>query len=77
MGYDPARFDGPVDDELLCPVCRFVLEDPVQVRQVSSQSARFLYCGLDFRLHPASMLFVDRALKNGFVVKTAAQSIVK
>ncbi|KAI1282084.1 E3 ubiquitin-protein ligase NRDP1 [Halotydeus destructor] len=30
MGYDPNRFDGPVDDELKCPICCFVLQDAVQ-----------------------------------------------
>ena len=31
MGYDLNRFDGPVDEELICPICSFILEDPVQV----------------------------------------------
>lgn len=30
MGYDPTRFDCPVDDELKCPICCFVLQDAVQ-----------------------------------------------
>lgn len=30
MGYDPARFDNEVDDELKCPICCFVLQDAVQ-----------------------------------------------
>jgi len=30
MGYDPSRFNGPVDDELKCPICCFVLQDAVQ-----------------------------------------------
>jgi len=31
MGYEIARFEGEVDEELLCPICSGVLEDPVQV----------------------------------------------
>jgi len=31
MGYDIARFEGEIDEELLCPICSSVLEDPVQV----------------------------------------------
>ncbi|ESN90684.1 hypothetical protein HELRODRAFT_185223 [Helobdella robusta] len=30
MGYDVCRFDGEVDEELLCPICSGVLENPVQ-----------------------------------------------
>jgi|ERR1712212_52291 len=30
MGYDVARFMGDVDEELLCPICSGVLEDPLQ-----------------------------------------------
>jgi len=30
MGLDPKRFEGDVDEELLCPVCSEVLEDPLQ-----------------------------------------------
>jgi len=31
MGFDLHRFAGAVDEELLCPICKNVLEDPVQV----------------------------------------------
>ncbi|KAK2723287.1 E3 ubiquitin-protein ligase NRDP1-like isoform X2 [Artemia franciscana] len=31
MGIDVARFCGEVDRDLLCPICSFVLEDPIQV----------------------------------------------
>jgi len=31
MGYEVTRFEGDVDEELLCPICSGVLEDPVQV----------------------------------------------
>lgn len=30
MGYDINRFQGEVDEELMCPICSGVLEDPVQ-----------------------------------------------
>ena len=32
MGYDINRFEDNVDEELICPICSFILEDPVQVR---------------------------------------------
>ena len=28
MGYDVSRFEGEVDEELVCPICSAVLEDP-------------------------------------------------
>lgn len=31
MGYDITRFQGEVDEDLLCPICSGVLEEPVQV----------------------------------------------
>lgn len=31
MGYDLQRFQSDVDEELTCPICSGVLEDPVQV----------------------------------------------
>lgn len=31
MGYDVTRFQGEVDEDLLCPICSGVLEEPVQV----------------------------------------------
>lgn len=30
MGYDLSRFDGEVDEELICPICSGVLEEPLQ-----------------------------------------------
>ncbi|XP_065567268.1 E3 ubiquitin-protein ligase NRDP1-like isoform X2 [Artemia franciscana] len=30
MGIDTARFSGDIDEDLLCSICTFVLEDPVQ-----------------------------------------------
>lgn len=32
MGYDLNRFEGYVDEELVCPICSGVLEEPLQVR---------------------------------------------
>jgi E3 ubiquitin-protein ligase NRDP1 len=32
MGYDINRFEGDVDEELICPICSQILEDPVQVK---------------------------------------------
>ena len=37
MGYDINRFEGQVDEELICPICSFILEDPVQVLQEFDQ----------------------------------------
>jgi len=34
MGYDIIRFVGEVDEELLCPICTGVLQDPVQVKYI-------------------------------------------
>lgn len=31
MGYDLDYFIGPVDDELMCPICNGVLEKPLQI----------------------------------------------
>lgn len=31
MGYDLNRFEGYVDEELVCPICSGVLEEPLQV----------------------------------------------
>lgn len=31
MGYDLHRFQGEVDEELTCPICSGVLEEPLQV----------------------------------------------
>jgi hypothetical protein len=32
MGYDVVRFRGDVDEELICPICSGVLEEPLQVQ---------------------------------------------
>lgn len=31
MGFDVTRFQGDVDEELLCPICSEVLQEPLQV----------------------------------------------
>ena len=33
MGIDIERFDGSVDDELICPICQLVLENPLHLIQ--------------------------------------------
>jgi len=33
MGYDLNRFEGEVDEELICPICSGVLEEPLQAPQ--------------------------------------------
>ncbi|XP_055870807.1 E3 ubiquitin-protein ligase NRDP1-like isoform X1 [Biomphalaria glabrata] len=33
MGYELGRFEGEVDEELICPICSCVLEDPLQSPQ--------------------------------------------
>lgn len=36
MGFDNKRFQGVVDEELICPICSGVLEDPLQVGHVQN-----------------------------------------
>ena len=31
MGYEIGRFEGDVDEELICPICSGVMEEPLQV----------------------------------------------
>lgn len=33
MGFEIGRFEGEVDEELICPICSGVLEDPLQATQ--------------------------------------------
>ena len=42
MGLDVARVSGEVDEELICPICSGVLEDPVQVHSNSQQEKKHL-----------------------------------
>ncbi|KAF3826128.1 hypothetical protein GH733_006242 [Mirounga leonina] len=37
MGYDVTRFQGDVDEDLICPICSGVLEEPVQIGWVWSK----------------------------------------
>lgn len=41
MGFDLERFQGDVDEELVCPICSAVLEDPVQVLVFSIKYLKF------------------------------------
>lgn len=34
MGFELERFQGDVDEELVCPICSGVLEDPLQVKLI-------------------------------------------
>ena len=52
MGYDLCRFDdNSVDEELICCICREVLQDPVQVRcgGVWRRCGRGGVCSIDGR----------------------------
>lgn len=40
MGFEIKRFQGDVDEELICPICSGVLEDPLQVNN-SKMSAKY------------------------------------
>ncbi|XP_044017483.1 E3 ubiquitin-protein ligase NRDP1 isoform X1 [Aphidius gifuensis] len=45
MGFDVHRFQGEVDEELVCPICSGVLEDPVQVSDVlQAQVCEHAFC---------------------------------
>lgn len=44
MGYDLARFQGDVDEELICPICSGVLEDPLQVSGLCSVATEAKLC---------------------------------
>jgi hypothetical protein len=45
MGFEVNRFQGEVDEELVCPICSGVLEDPLQVGKMEgiSQNGHFCY----------------------------------
>ena len=42
MGFDVTRFQGDVDEELICPICSGVLEEPLQVSSIRSLNMIFL-----------------------------------
>jgi len=52
MGYDLNRFQGEVDEELLCPICSGVLEEPVQAPVC--EHAFCSMCILEWLKHQAS-----------------------
>lgn len=41
MGYELNRFQGDVDEELVCPICSGVLEEPLQVDILHNKN---VYC---------------------------------
>ena len=44
MGYETNRFQGDVDEELICPICSGVLEEPLQVKQ--NKKNMFVNCNI-------------------------------
>lgn len=44
MGYELNRFQGEVDEELVCPICSGVLEDPLQVNSCLLNVKHLLKC---------------------------------
>jgi len=44
MGFEVNRFQGEVDEELVCPICSGVLEDPLQVRKMEGISQNSNLC---------------------------------
>jgi hypothetical protein len=44
MGFEVNRFQGDVDEELVCPICSGVLEDPLQVRRHGKNLTRQWPC---------------------------------
>jgi len=44
MGFEVNRFQGEVDEELVCPICSGVLEDPLQVRKMVGISQNSNFC---------------------------------
>lgn len=68
MGYDLTRFQSPVDEELICPICSGVLQDPVQVSHTwlcfinlyfINGSLQLYFFFFFFRHQNASTLFVE------------------
>lgn len=43
MGFDLTRFQGDVDEELICPICSSVLEEPLQVISCEHAFCRYIY----------------------------------
>lgn len=74
MGFEVGRFTGEVDEELLCPICSGVLEDPVQAPQcehafcsscINEWLSRQQTCPIDRQLIlPVQLKPVPRILRN-------------
>jgi E3 ubiquitin-protein ligase NRDP1 len=58
MGYDVNRFEGDVDEELICPICSFILEDPVQAPECEHA---FCHMCINQWLNHQSICPIDRA----------------
>lgn len=76
MGFEIKRFQGDVDEELICPICSGVLEDPLQVCGLYSctkLNKRLVFVTLLWanmwlysrRLQPVNMHFVVHASESG------------
>lgn len=74
MGYEVGRFQEGVDEELLCSICRMVLENPVQFRQcehafcdlcITEWLRHKNVCPIDRNLvMPADLIPTPRILRN-------------
>jgi len=74
MGFEVGRFKGEVDEELLCPICSGVLEDPVQAPQcehafcsscINEWLSRQQTCPIDRQpIMPVHLKAVPRILRN-------------
>lgn len=77
MGYDVTRFQGEVDEDLLCPICSGVLEEPVQAGPCSAYLSSFLWnvshVSLCFRPHTVNMHSVMRVSLSGSPSSRSAQ----
>ena len=51
MGYELNRFEGDVDEELICPICSGVLEEPLQVHKLKSIAPTTQTFHLTFRFY--------------------------
>ena len=88
MGIEINRFQGDVDEELICVICSGVLDNPLHVYFISEQQGATLllclyfpfakrgyliFCAFSpFRHQTASMLFAQFAFTNGSVASPHA-----